>query len=65
MSKQSFRKKMKWNEVEVANFLAPLFLQGSFPIQGSNLGLPPCRWILYQLSYQGTPPPHQKKKKNA
>ena len=26
-------------------------LQGNFPTQGSNLGLPPCRWILYQLSY--------------
>ena len=28
-------------------------LQGIFPIQGSNLGLPHCRWILYQLSYEG------------
>ena len=25
--------------------------QGIFPIQGSNQGLPHCRWILYQLSY--------------
>ena len=23
--------------------------------QGSDLGLPPCRWILYHLSYQGGP----------
>ena len=30
-------------------------LQGIFPIQGSNPGLPHCRWILYQLSYQGNP----------
>ena len=31
------------------------FLQGIFPTQGSNPGLPHCRWILYQLSHQGTP----------
>ena len=30
-------------------------LQGIFPTQGSNPGLPCCRWILYQLSYQGSP----------
>ena len=29
-------------------------LQGIFPTQGSNPGLPHCRWILYQLSYQGS-----------
>ena len=29
-------------------------LQGIFPTQGSNPGLPHCRWILYQLSHQGT-----------
>ena len=27
--------------------------QGIFPIQGTNLGLLYCRWILYQLSHQG------------
>ena len=32
-------------------------LQGTFPTQGSNPGLPLCRWILYQLSHQGSPPP--------
>ena len=31
-------------------------LQGIFPIEGSNPGLPHCRWILYQLSHQGSPP---------
>ena len=31
------------------------FLQGIFPTQGSNLGLPHCRWILYYLSQQGSP----------
>ena len=27
-------------------------IQGIFLIQGSNLGLPHCRWILYYLSHQ-------------
>ena len=31
------------------------FLQVIFPTQGSNPGLLHCRWILYQLSYQGNP----------
>ena len=26
-----------------------------FPTQGSNPGLPQCRWILYHLSHQGRP----------
>ena len=30
-------------------------LQGIFPTQGSKPGLPHCRWILYQLSHQGSP----------
>ena len=30
-------------------------LQGIFLTQGSNPGLPHCRWILYQLSYKGSP----------
>ena len=30
-------------------------LQGIFPTQGSNPGPPHCRWILYQLSHQGSP----------
>ena len=30
-------------------------LQGIFPNQGSNPGLPPCRQILYQFSHKGTP----------
>ena len=29
-------------------------LQGIFPTQGSNPGLPHCRCILYQLSHQGS-----------
>ncbi|XDA90582.1 hypothetical protein R6Z07F_020184 [Ovis aries] len=30
-------------------------LQGVFPVQGSNPGLPHCRRILYQLSHRGSP----------
>ena len=30
-------------------------LQGIFPTQGWNTGLPHCRWILYQVSHQGSP----------
>ena len=30
-------------------------LQGIFPTQGLNPGLLHCRWILYQLSHQGSP----------
>ena len=30
-------------------------LQGIFPSQGSNLGLPRCRQTLYCLSHQGIP----------
>ena len=29
-------------------------LEGIFPIQGSNPGLPHCRQILYQLSHKGS-----------
>ena len=34
----------------------PAILQGIFPTQGSNPGLPHCRRILYQLSHQGSSP---------
>ena len=30
-------------------------LQGIFPTQGLNPGLPHCRWVLYQLSHQESP----------
>ena len=30
-------------------------LQEIFPTQGSNPGVPHCRWILYQLSHKGSP----------
>ena len=31
------------------------FLQRIFPAQSSNPALPHCRWILYELSHQGSP----------
>ena len=34
---------------------SPSLLQGIFPTQGSNPGLPHCRKILYQLSHKGSP----------
>ena len=30
-------------------------LQGIFPTQGLNRGLPHCRWVLYQLSHKRSP----------
>ena len=33
----------------------PLLLQGIFPTQGLNPGLPHCRQILYQLNHKGSP----------
>ena len=30
-------------------------LQGIFPTEGPNPGLPHCRWILYQQSHKGSP----------
>ena len=45
-----------WNSpgqnTEVGSFS---FLQGIFPTQGLNPGLPHCRRILYQLSHKGIP----------
>ena len=32
-----------------------IFLQGIFPTQGLNWGLPHCRGLLYHLSHQGSP----------
>ena len=37
-------------------------LQGIFPTQGSNPGLSHYRWILYHLSYEGSPSPSPTKK---
>ena len=39
------------------------FLQGILPTKGLNPGRLHCRWILYQLSYQGSPSQSNKTKK--
>ena len=45
-----------WNSPGQNTRVGSLFLlQGILPTQGSNPGLPHCRRILYQLSYQGSP----------
>ena len=44
-----------WNSPGQNTGVASLsFLQGIFSTQGSNPGLPHCRWILYQLSQKGS-----------
>ena len=41
-----------WNSPDQNTGVGSLsLLQGIFPTQGLNPGLPHCRWILYQLSY--------------
>ena len=45
-----------WNSPDQNNGVGSLsLLQGIFPTQGSNPGLPHCRRILYQLSHKGSP----------
>ena len=45
-----------WKSPGLNTGLGSLFLlQGIFPTQGSNPGLPHCRWILYYLSHKGSP----------
>ena len=39
----------------IINMGCHLLLQGIFPTQESNPGLPHCRQILYQLSHKGSP----------
>ena len=44
-----------WNSLGQNTGVGSLsLLQGIFPTQGSNPGLPHCRWILYQLSHKGS-----------
>ena len=40
-------------QARILEWVAIPFFRGSS--QGSHPGLPHCRWILYHLSYQGTP----------
>ena len=45
-----------WNSPGQNTGVVSLFLlQGIFPTQGSNPGLPHCKRILYQLSHKGSP----------
>ena len=45
-----------WNSLGQNTGMGSLsLLQGIFPTQGSNPGLPHCRQILYQLSHKRTP----------
>ena len=45
-----------WNSPGQNTGVSSLFLlQGIFPTQGSNPGLPHSRRILYQLSHKGSP----------
>ena len=45
-----------WNSPDQHTGVGSLsLLQGLFPTQGSNPGLPHCRWILYQPSHKGSP----------
>ena len=49
-----------WNSPGQNTGVASLsLLLGIFPTQGWNPGLPHCRQILYHLSHQGSPLPHQ------
>ena len=51
-----------WNSLGQNTEVGSLFLlQGIFPTQGWNPGLPHCRWILYQLSHNGS----QQRKRNS
>ena len=44
-----------WNSPDQDTGVGSLYLlQGIFPTQGLNPGLLHYRWILYQLSYQGS-----------
>ena len=53
---RSHRLYSPWNSLGQNTGVGSLsLLQGIFPTQGSNPGLLHCRWILYQLSHQGSP----------
>ena len=42
-------------QARILKWVALSLLQGIFPTQGLNPGLPHCRQILYQLSHKGSP----------
>ena len=45
-------------QAKILEWVAMPSSMGIFSTTGSNPGLPQCRQILYQLRYQGSPPPH-------
>ena len=42
-------------QARILEWVAMPSCRGLFPTQGSNPGLPHCRWILYHLSHQESP----------
>ena len=42
-------------QARILEWVAMPSSRGLFRTQGSNPGLPPCRWILYHLSHQESP----------
>ena len=42
-------------QARILEWVAVALLQGIYPTQELNPGLPHCRWILYQLHHQGSP----------
>ena len=42
-------------QARILEWVAVPFSRGIFPTQGSNPGLPHCRWILYKLSHKRSP----------
>ena len=46
---------MGFLQSRILDWVCHALLQGIFPIQGLNPGLPHCRRILYHLSHQGSP----------
>ena len=42
-------------QARILEWITYSLLQGIFPTQGWNSGLPHCKWILYLLNHQGSP----------
>ena len=42
-------------QARILEWVAFPFSRGIFPTQGSKPGLLHCRWLLYQLSHEGSP----------
>ena len=42
-------------QARILEWVAFPFSRGIFPTQGLNPGLLHCRWIIYQLSHEGSP----------